>query len=108
MLKLLMGVLKMRQGSPATYQYQTGDLVDGAPTATKIYSTVYLSFTGTTTITVYIDGQEVLSKTITAKVLPTQIGLPQQSQRGTSISFKLEGVGTVNGIFYSAEGPQNA
>lgn len=96
------------QGSPLSYIYHTGNLTEGSIVGIKIYSTVYISLIGTVKITILIDEVPVIAKTLTGQVLPSKIGLPQLKQRGTSISFRLEGTGTVKGIFYSMEMQQNA
>jgi len=95
-------------GPLTPYSYQTGNLSEGTPTEAKIYSSVFIKVIGSLTVTVFIDGSEVLTSQLTAQVLPHQIGLPQDSQRGTSISFKVEGTGQLQGIFYKVERAQNA
>ena len=95
------------QGPPATYVYETGELTEGSSSAVKIYSTIFCQVKGTVNLEVFIDGTSVLAKELVGKTLPLQVGLPQRTQRGSSIRFRITGTGTVKSIIYKAELPQN-
>lgn len=94
------GSLELFQGDLATYEYETGKLTEGSATKLKLYKDIIVALEGTHTITVLIDDEVVITKEFTGSKKPSTLKVPQELQRGTAISFRLSGVGTIKEIDY--------
>ena len=94
-------------GPLTTYKYRTGQLTEGATTEIKLYHTVYVACEGSHAITIYIDGNAVVTASLTGTRQPEAVAIPKEYQRGTSIEFELTGTGTVMELEYKVEGRRN-
>ena len=94
-------------GDPVPYRYKTGEYTEGNASQLKHYKSIYLTFEGSLTISVSIDGIEAITKTLQAQRLPTELNIPQGFQKGTRISFTLTGTGKVKEIEYKVQGREN-
>jgi hypothetical protein len=97
---------RMFEGLPVELTYQTGNLTEGSSSMLKTYDAIYLAGSGTWTITTYVDSN-VFSYEVTLSEFPTEIAIPQPYSRGTSISFKFEGIGTIKELEYKAGSRKN-
>lgn len=98
------GLLELFQGTPSEYHYRTGNLSEGSTATLKNYNDIWVSLEGDHTVDVLIDDVVVSTKTVTGVRMPTQFTVPQENQRGSTISFDMRGVGKVREISYVATG----
>ena len=101
------GAKELFAGEPQQFTYTTGEFTEGSATEVKDYNNIYIAFEGTLSLTVYIDGVEILAKNLVETRLPTSIAVPQLKQRGTRISFKFVGTGKMLELEYKAKGRTN-
>ena len=90
----------------AQYKILTGQIVDGAVSMLKEYDKVRVSTEGTGTVSIFLDGKTVISNAkLTSGV--TQIGIPNEKNKGYSIQFDVTGVGALHAIEYKVGGREN-
>jgi len=95
-------------GSPIEFEYRTGNLAEGVISELKNYNTIYVACKGNFTFNIYIDDTLVTTRDITSdEQRPIDIAVPQDSQRGTTISFGIKGIGTIQEIEYQATRREN-
>ena len=72
----------------------------------KLYNNIYVAFNGTFDLSIYIDGVKVVTHSISG-TKPVELTVPEDYQRGYSIQFEIEGVGTIKEIEFKEMGRQN-
>jgi len=102
-----LGVVELFAGALVEYTYQTGNLTEGVATNLKTYDEVFIAMRGTLTLTIRIDKKVVQTKTFTETAKPQVVAVPQDLQRGASISFEVVGIGTLAELEYKVVGRDN-
>lgn len=86
-----------------TWQYLSPVFVNGAYTERKKYKSLYMRSTGSITITIYITGTLVLTKTVTATDTH-EFKIPEEYKDGYSIQIGLTGTGEVHELDWLPRG----
>lgn len=93
----------------ASFTYLSPVFTEGEHTNTKLYGNIYVrsdSDSEGILFIVYIDGVEVLQKTLIGNTIH-DVTPPAERQRGSNIQFSAYGVGTIYEIEYKVTGRQN-
>lgn len=88
------------------FNYVSPVLTEGTFTNFKTYKSVYIKSEDCIVITILIDDEIVIEKTITKSGI-TEIKVPQDKQRGASIQIKINGTGSVQEIEFKPLGRSN-
>lgn len=91
--------------SKRSLTYKSPVYSDGGISILKNYNNIYTYSSGTLTLTVYIDGTQVLVQTLNQGF--TDISVPQSNRLGYTIQFQVIGTGELHEIEYKVEGRQN-
>ena len=94
------------QGDAATFTYLSPEYSEGSLTELKIFKNFYVNLKGSVSITVIIDGVDVITKSYTSDGV-YDIMIPQSAQQGHTVQFRITGTGTVREIEYKGFGRQN-
>ncbi len=89
-----------------TFSYKSGEISESSLANQKEYDKVRVNMEGDGYITIYIDGKEII---VNAPLTPlvTIIGIPNEKNKGYSITFEVSGVGILHCIEYSVKGRDN-
>lgn len=99
---------KAEAGNNANIEYISGELSEGSITNTKIYTGVDIAYIGDITVTFYINNIEILVKALSSiNIAIAEIKLPQATQRGNTIRYKITGSGSVYEVEYKVKGEEN-
>lgn len=89
-----------------TFTYLSPIFDEGSSTIVKMYNSIYISLNGQFEITIYIDGESVLQRTINGNDV-FELNPPYEKQRGYNIQFKIVGKGVIREIEYKVLGRAN-
>lgn len=101
------GLTEMFKGEAVEYSYTTGNLGEGALSNLKTYDEIYVAAEGSHTLDVLVDGFQVSSFVFEGASKPLRFAVPQEYQRGSTIQFKLKGIGKIKELEYKAIGRTN-
>lgn len=97
---------KLFDGALAEFSYKSPNMTEAAHSVTKLYNNVYVRSSGEFQISIFIDGVQVHTETLSGNKVH-DVKPPEATQRGSSIQIGLVGTGTVYEIEYKAVGRQN-
>jgi hypothetical protein len=94
------------EGSFISLSYRSPSFTEDDATVVKLYNNIYIRSNGVFTFDCYIDDVKVCTNELSGDKI-FDIKVPQEKQRGSSISFAIQGVGVVKEIEYKTVGRNN-
>lgn len=86
-------------------KYLSPKYSDGSISTLKSYKNIYLYVEGSLSLTIYLDGKNVLEVDLSEGF--NDIKIPQPDTQGYYLQFKVEGYGIMHELSYTFEGRQN-
>lgn len=100
-------VVTMFTAELLAFSYLSPELTEGDASMVKMYNNIYVKADVETMIVrVLIDGKQVLQQELKDSDI-FDLKVPQEKQRGSSIQFQLDGIGTIKEIEYKPAGREN-
>lgn len=99
-------IIDMFTGEELTLKYISPELTEGDASQVKMYNNIYVRANGKFTFKAFIDGTKVSQQDIDGNKI-FDIKVPAEKQRGSSIQYDIQGIGTIKEIEYKVLGRQN-
>lgn len=90
---------RLHEGEELVMRYLSPEFTEGDASMVKLYNNIYIKYNGQLVVTLYIDGVRVGTEELNGKGI-ADVKIPQESQRGSTIQFEVQGVGTIYEIEY--------